>query len=302
MGKCHGIITDDTCGICGCTVCKKCREIIKNDSHQCDAQTIASIRAILNDAHPCPKCATPISKISGCDQMFCTQCHATFSWNTGAIITHRIHNPHYFEWLLERQFQQPTHLGNACEEYISHEKLLECFTEDEIKDSKNAKKNLISLVSLTEELPSVGYYIIAFINMRQMILDVRSNSGNHVNTGLPDNHDIRIKLLAREIDENNFKNEIEKRDFEFKKNMCYWEIYSHVSEIATILFDNLYIYCRGGIKIKKMLKKNKSEFLYETYVNLQKILEYANHQLAYNNKVFGSDKRLVYYQPHPFVV
>ena len=51
------------------------------------------------DSRNCPQCAAAIFKIDGCDQMWCTQCHTAFSWRTGQIETHRVHNPHYYDWM-----------------------------------------------------------------------------------------------------------------------------------------------------------------------------------------------------------
>jgi hypothetical protein len=86
------------CGMCETKVCKDCR-IEKRDGHECNADDIATARAISADSKPCPKCTAPISKVSGCDQMWCTLCHTTFSWNTGRVETAIVHNPHYFQWL-----------------------------------------------------------------------------------------------------------------------------------------------------------------------------------------------------------
>ena len=38
--------------------------------------------------------------LRNCDQMWCTGCHTTFSWNSGQILLNTItHNPHYYEYL-----------------------------------------------------------------------------------------------------------------------------------------------------------------------------------------------------------
>ena len=100
---CEGFLsTQWVCGLCNIKVCKDCHEP-KTDTaiHMCDPELVESIKAIKKEAKPCPKCAAQISKIDGCDQMWCTQCKTAFSWNTGKIEEHIIHNPHYFQWMRE---------------------------------------------------------------------------------------------------------------------------------------------------------------------------------------------------------
>ena len=96
---CEGFLNKEwRCGICNVLACKECHEIIGGAGHECNPDTVASVKALAKESKPCPKCAAAISKISGCDQMWCTQCQTAFSWHTGAIETVIIHNPHYFAW------------------------------------------------------------------------------------------------------------------------------------------------------------------------------------------------------------
>jgi hypothetical protein len=98
---CEGFLsTALKCGLCGIQACKDCHEQ-KTDGHVCDPMTVETIKTIAKEAKPCPNCAASISKIDGCDQMWCTQCKTAFSWRTGKIETHIIHNPHYFQWMRE---------------------------------------------------------------------------------------------------------------------------------------------------------------------------------------------------------
>jgi hypothetical protein len=91
------------CGLCQCWVCSDCREVKgfsteEKDSHECNKDTIESIKLLEKDSKPCPKCTALIFKIEGCDQMYCIECHTAFSWNTLKIESGVIHNPHYFEY------------------------------------------------------------------------------------------------------------------------------------------------------------------------------------------------------------
>lgn len=105
LGDCQGFIGMNwVCGLCSNKLCTDCHEKVDTNPkagdalHVCNADTAATVKAIKADTKPCPKCATMISKIDGCDQMWCTQCKTAFSWRTGNVEAH-IHNPHYYEWL-----------------------------------------------------------------------------------------------------------------------------------------------------------------------------------------------------------
>jgi len=85
--------------------------------HRCHPDDVATASLLSRDTKPCPKCHTGITKINGCDQMWCTQCQTAFSWRTGAIET-VVHNPHYYEWLRQTTGHVPRNPldvpGGAC--------------------------------------------------------------------------------------------------------------------------------------------------------------------------------------------
>lgn len=102
--ECRGFLSQAyKCGVCDVFCCPECREIkgfSQDAEHTCDANTVATVRAMKKDTRPCPECGINIFKIEGCSQMFCTSCHTPFDWNSGKKITNgAIHNPHYFEYL-----------------------------------------------------------------------------------------------------------------------------------------------------------------------------------------------------------
>lgn len=90
------------CPVCDELTCRHCHEFVGDAramrEHTCDPQTRLSAEAIEKETRNCPSCAVAIYKISGCDQMWCTQCHIAFSWRTGRRVHGRVHNPHFFEW------------------------------------------------------------------------------------------------------------------------------------------------------------------------------------------------------------
>lgn len=104
--ECNGMLAEDySCKVCFKTTCSKCLEP-ENAGHICNPDIVASRKAIHKESKPCPKCACPISKIDGCDQMWCVLCRTAFSWNTGLIEDEYIHNPHYYQFMREQAAKQ----------------------------------------------------------------------------------------------------------------------------------------------------------------------------------------------------
>lgn len=104
--ECRGFLSPQyKCELCEHHTCSNCFDLIgvdKEDAgHVCKPENIESANFIRKQSKPCPCCGTRISKIDGCDQMWCTQCKKAFSWNTGKIVTGTIHNPHFYQYQRE---------------------------------------------------------------------------------------------------------------------------------------------------------------------------------------------------------
>ena len=97
---CRGTISRDDyrCIVCSTEVCSKCR-VVLDDGHKCDKNDLETMDILRVTTKPCPKCAVLITKIDGCDQLWCSSCHAVFNWDTGLLDRGRIHNPDAIQWM-----------------------------------------------------------------------------------------------------------------------------------------------------------------------------------------------------------
>lgn len=84
------------CNICNFADCDNCGEYILSN-HECNPDFVETYTILKMDTRPCPRCKIRISKTEGCDDMFCTNCKAKFSWRTGEFRVDG-HNPHQEEY------------------------------------------------------------------------------------------------------------------------------------------------------------------------------------------------------------
>lgn len=256
VNNCKGFLSMQwKCGMCNIFVCSKCHEVIgktKDDPHTCKPESIATAQLLEKDSKSCPNCGVFIFRISGCNQMFCTNCHTPFDWSTGRVLNiEHVHNPHLIEW-------QQQH-GNA---HVD-----EC-----------GMPNYAALSRKCSELGLCKKVIETTCHLRQSIehnMDIilrRYAPANYL-----DNDDLRIKYLIDELTETDFKRTIFAREKKESKKFDIRSIIEMFHQVSSDIIRKLYV------------SKSIDEFT-NTYNEINTIVEYADKQMIivgkrYKNKV-----------------
>lgn len=255
--NCRGFLsTAYKCGLCKIFVCSKCHEIIgltKDEPHTCNENDIQNVEAIKKETKPCPKCAVPIYKIEGCDQMWCTICNVAFSWNTGKIENGRIHNPHYYEWMKQNPDGAVNrNVGDIVCGGLPHIRL---FTKHVDKYPGSMFYNNIS---------SIYRY---GMELQARYIDVyREKIHTNIN-----NQDLRIRYLMNDIDEAHFKKIINQRDNIREKTQSLLHICELYMSVIVEFIQGIYAIRTNEMKtfLRELIPLNK---------NLQNVRKYCNQE------------------------
>jgi len=212
--NCRGFLsTQWKCGLCEKWTCRDCHVVKAGEDHACLKDDVETAKLLAADTKGCPKCATLIFKISGCDQMWCTQCHTAFSWKTGRVES-TIHNPHYYEWL-RRSGAAPRNAGD----------LVQCGRELTHQFSSHIH-TLVKTLRLETILYSRSSVIIRSILHMQEVELARYRVNNVVN-----NEKLRVDYMRNHIDEEKFKILVQREHTKFEKKR---EIY----DVLTLLIQS----------------------------------------------------------------
>jgi hypothetical protein len=194
---CRGFLnTAYVCGVCESKFCSSCREPKPADTeHICDPGLVATIKAITADSRACPSCGTAISRVSGCDQMYCTQCDTAFSYTTGNVVEGVIHNPHYFERLAKLKKDEVIGAG-ACDRngWPDWYRRIHPTSAAGYLARKGYTRNLMSIYR-------IGIHIQEVTLREYPTYDLPVN-----------NTDLRIRYLLGEIDERRFCQTLQQQD------------------------------------------------------------------------------------------
>jgi len=280
QADCLGFISSASfsCGLCNTGYCKKCFVPVpkgeeeeheereegqeEEERHKCKEEDIQTYKLIKSDTKPCPTCATLIFRISGCSQMFCTECKSVWDWNTGRVEQNEnaMHNPHYYDWLVANGGRQavaaaaPQAAGQCGANRITFN-----IVNEFIKDMSKVEKEFVYSVYRT-----VNHYK----NMHQEV---------DPPTLFDKNLDLRIRYLRNDLTVDKLKSMVQIREKAVNKKREVRQILLAFSE-ATI--DILVV-------MTTLPHKNKPIKLREFKIKFDNIMGYTKTALANVKKMYN---------------
>ena len=251
--KCNGFLDSKyRCGICNTKFCKSCMEI-KGENHECNEDIKATIQTIKRESKPCPGCGEMISKIDGCDQMWCIKCHIQFSLRTGHQLIGYNHNPEYFRWM--RETGQIIDRNPQENVQVMCGVVLDDFTITEIVT--NIFPGNLNTISLFQRL--YRFYRHVEYKNTQNDADAR-NKERELKS-------LRINYLLGDISKEQWKISLQKIDKRYKKCETYNNIWRLIETVMTSLMERI-ITCSINLNTgDEYIKIIKDAYNFKIYAN-----------------------------------
>jgi hypothetical protein len=252
VNNCRGFLDNKwSCGICHTLICNHCNEP-KDENHECDPNDVETMKLLKKDSKPCPSCGTLITKIDGCDQMWCTKnnCHTPFSWRTGRKVNGPIHNPHYIQFNMEHGQQARDPRDELCGG------LPDLYTTNTM-----IRRQFGNGSQFRDHISNISYLIWHI--QRGEINDIMRKNAELNTTNL------RVIFMLGEIDEKEFKTKIQQREKRKEKNNELLDILTMFVNTGTDIMRNIY----GDLRDRKGLGKFNEQL--EIF---DKLIEYTNSQ------------------------
>ena len=228
---CRGYLsTQYKCELCETYTCPHCLELIgysKTDPHTCDPNNVASAELIKKDTKPCPQCGVRIHKISGCDQMWCTECRVAFSYKTLIIdVGGGIHNPHYYAYMQQRNQGVATRNPQdiVCGGLI-HLNRVNTYIMPSLKLAMDDGMIAAYLLDIHRSISHISFYELP--RQRTAVREFEDHS------------DQRIMFILNKINREDMTNTIYKRDMKRKKAVELLHLYELLNVVGIETFNTL---------------------------------------------------------------
>ena len=264
-GDCNGFLDEKYfCSLCDTKYCRHCMEIKEKD-HVCNEDTKATILAIKKESKPCPGCGEMISKIDGCDQMWCVKCHIQFSWRTGAELKGYNHNPEYFRWMREtgqhlnpnpNQGRAQMMCGVNLDDYTITRIITNVFPRDQ------------NIIASFQRL----YRFYRHVEFKLTYIERDENVDRDLKR-------LRVKYLLGDISRNMWKKTLQQIDKKTKKTIAYNNVWKLISTVMASYMEQI-ITCSNE-------NSNKHEYI-KILQEADKFKIYTNAAFCEASNVFGS--------------
>jgi hypothetical protein len=259
VNECRGFLsTQWICGVCKSKSCKDCHEVLTDDEHKCDPSLVDSIKLMKSDSKACPGCGIYTLRQSGCNQMWCVQCHTAWNWVSGRIEKGLIHNPHFYQWQLKNGNDTRNPMDIRCGGLVNLYDLSSILREENCYvDIKNIltkfHRSVGHIRAIIERLPGAMY---------NPQLDM----------------DLRLQYLRKKISESEWKITLQRRYKKREKDRLYREI---LDTYTTVIQGLL-----GELVNRNILPDECTDQCYA-------ILLYCNTQIVKLKKLFNSNISII---------
>ncbi len=297
---CKGFLSSAyKCGLCAHFTCSKCLKVLgetKDENHVCNEDDIKTAEYIKSTTRPCPKCGERIHKTSGCNQMWCIECHCAFDWNTGKIETGTVHNPHYFQFLRNNTNggaipRQPG--DDPCADYGPYIRTCNIAVMEHILDKDEYIQPDID-TELTEEqkkkikIATWGDCLLQFVQTISHIqyAEMAQIRARHEECENVQRH--LIQYITKETDEKTFKSYIEEKDKNRQKYNDQLYILDLIVNVGKDIIRSIFKELVDNNmnmtmqEVKEKIKKISINEIYEIYkkvrMELKHFVEYCNEQ------------------------
>ena len=328
--SCKGYLSSQyKCNLCELYTCPDCFDILgynKTDHHTCKEENLTSAQLIKKETKGCPKCGVRIFKISGCDQMWCTECKVAFSWNTGKVVLNgSIHNPHYYQYMQNNNTNTLRNPGDIiCGGLINHYHLqsitrnlynLSKNNSDYIKELTSTSKilkNILENKTPTTEQNILSALITLLNNLHRLLNHITNvdliNCRRKVREFSNNDH-LTIEYILNKKTKDELSTCILRNDNLRKKNTELLNIYELLSVVGIERFNNiLNYYNTNNIELTKATTSTKStkstiEFLELIINSVNEINETINmtnnvlKQISYN---YNMTVTIINYDPKQY--
>ena len=264
---CKGFLSSRwKCGLCETDICNKCNEerldceLNDEGEHLCKPENVASMELLNKDTKPCPCCGTMICKISGCDLMWCPDCHSAFSWNKGTIEKGINHNPHYYEYMRSQN-------GGV-------------MPRNPLDIPCGGEGALVDLYAIRARLGTIQQPTLALVyNIHNVITHIQHNELRMVQVNNEEYaRSLRVMYLMGNMSDENFKKTLQQNEKNREKLRDFRNIFQMFSDVGSDLFRQFINSNKTGNALQK--------FVEEQLILFDNLIKYFNENLKKTGNIY----------------